>query len=77
MKQQESLMYSVWSKNPQVFASPVRIRYSESPKAGEAFLFRLRSFGVGNLSTVAWVINLGVIKIIRTRNSLYVLRKAK
>jgi len=69
----QGLLYSVWSRNPPVFTSPVFIRYLWPPAAGEAFLFRLRSFGYGNLSNVAYVVNLWVLKIIRTRNSLYVL----
>lgn len=68
-----STLIFIKSVNPPVFRTPLEIYYRMEPKVGEAFLFSYRGFHYCNLSEVRKITKFDGFKVIRTRNSSYVL----
>lgn len=62
-------LFFVESRNPPVFKSPLRITFTDEPKVGEAFFFN-----TGHLSVVQEVVSMQNYRLIKTLNSIYMLR---
>jgi hypothetical protein len=68
------VLYLLVSKNPPVFTTPMRIRFTRGPKVGESFLFSKDGlFGQCNLSETKRLMRYHGFTLIKTRNSTYVL----
>lgn len=75
MKVKEGILHLIKSVNPPVFApTPFGIRYTRSPKVGQAFWFGFtHGLDSPNLSTVKKITKFKGFNVIQTRNSYYVL----
>lgn len=75
MQPKTATLFLLKSKNPPVFRQGSEIYYRRAPKIGESFLFSQKGLHYCNFSEVKKIVKLEDLLIVKTRNSVYAIRK--